>query len=125
MAARHIMRKEDDAIAGTDGEMAEAWETANAAFHGALVAACGSRWLLRIRAGLLDLCERYRRMAAFQELGTRPLREEHDAIAAAVLARDAEAACTLTTAHYRLTPVVIENSTRAAGAPPDARLREP
>ena len=125
VAARHIIRKEDDAIAGADGEVPESWEAANTAFHLALVAACGSRWLLRIRSGLHDLCERYRRKAVFQEVGSRALRNEHDSIADAVLARDAEVACALTKAHFQVRVRVIENSVRERGVQPAAVSQGP
>ncbi|MDU8944009.1 GntR family transcriptional regulator [Ovoidimarina sediminis] len=103
VAASYIMRKEDMALPGTRGGVPDSWERANTEFHEALVAACGSAWLLKIREGLQELCERYRRASVYQELGSRNLGAEHAEIAEAVLARDTERACALTERHFALT----------------------
>lgn len=102
VAASYIMRKEDAALATLD-HVPDSWESANAAFHTALVAACGSRWLMRARTALHDHCERYRRAAIVHRLGSRDLGAEHAAIAEAALARDADRACELTERHFALT----------------------
>lgn len=103
VAAAYIMAKEDEALTKAEGELPDSWERANAEFHAALVSACGSAWLLRIRSGLHDLCERYRRASVYLKMGARDLKTEHASIAEAVLARDAERACTLTEQHFALT----------------------
>jgi DNA-binding GntR family transcriptional regulator len=101
VAAGYLMAKED-AVLSADG-VTDRWEAANTAFHTAMVAACGSRWLLNVRAGLHDQCARYRRASVFQKRGERDLGAEHRAIAEAVLARDADRACALTERHFALT----------------------
>lgn len=99
VSASYLMSKADrETSPGTD-----AWEQANTAFHGAMVAACGSRWLLRVRDSLQILAERYRRLSVGSVRSTRDLGSEHEAIARAVLERDVETACDLTTAHYAKT----------------------
>lgn len=103
VAAAYIMAKEDDALAKADGELPETWEAANAEFHTALVSACGSAWLLKIRSGIHDLCERYRRASVYLKMGARDLRSEHAEIAEAALARDADKTCALTETHFALT----------------------
>jgi DNA-binding GntR family transcriptional regulator len=103
VAASYIMRKEDAGLAGARDSVPDSWERANAEFHSAMVAACGSRWLLRVRNSLHDLCERYRRASVYQRLGTRDLSAEHAAIVDAVLARETEQACLLTERHFALT----------------------
>lgn len=103
VAAAYLMKKEDAALSRGLPRIPDSWERANAAFHLAMVSACGSRWLLWARDGLHDLCERYRRASVYQKLGQRDLASEHAAIAAAVLARDADRACALTEAHYATT----------------------
>ena len=100
VAASYIMRKEDAALVASGGVVSDGWERANAAFHAAMVAACGSHWLLRTRDALQDQCERYRRASVHRERGARALNTEHAEIAEAVLARDAEQACTLTRRHF-------------------------
>ena len=102
VAASYIMKKEDTALVAT-GNVSDNWESANAAFHAALVSACGSRWLLHTRNGLQDQCERYRRASIHREHGERALNTEHGEIADAVLARDRDRAATLTRRHFERT----------------------
>lgn len=103
VSAAHRMKKADAALAAGREETLDAWEATNAAFHTTMVDACGSRWLLHVRSGLNDQCERYRRAAVHLKRGLRDLGAEHAAIAEAVLARDAEHACLLVTRHYGAT----------------------
>lgn len=105
VSATYLMSKADrETSPGTD-----AWEQANTAFHGAMVAACGSRWLLRVRDGLQTLAERYRRLSVGSVRSTRDLGREHEGISKAVLDRDAETACELTMAHYSKTEEELRN----------------
>lgn len=103
VAAAYILAKEDAALSKAVDAVPDSWERANARFHSALVAACGSVWLLRVRSGLHDLCERYRRTAVYHRLGSRDVAAEHAAIADAALARDADRVCALTERHFALT----------------------
>ncbi|MEZ5934643.1 MAG: FCD domain-containing protein [Alphaproteobacteria bacterium] len=103
VAAGYLMGKEDAALSATADRVTDRWEAANTAFHTAMVAACGSRWLLNVRAGLHDQCARYRRASVYQKRGERDLGAEHRAMAEAVLARDADLACDLTERHFALT----------------------
>ncbi|NNG03465.1 MAG: GntR family transcriptional regulator, partial [Inquilinus sp.] len=77
VAASYIMAKEDAALSHAHGRVPDSWEQANSNLHLSLVSACGSNWLLKVRAGLHDLCERYRRAAVYQMLGSRDLASEH------------------------------------------------
>jgi DNA-binding GntR family transcriptional regulator len=72
-----------DAIGGFDE-----WEVRNREFHEALVCACSSGWLRRMRAVLYQLAERYRRLSAFEGAPPQELHDEHAEIYAAVMARD-------------------------------------
>lgn len=110
VAASYLMEKEDRALAGVGETAPDSWEQANGKFHFALVSACGSRWLLRVRAGLHDLCERYRRVSVNQRLNSRDLAAEHAAIAKAALARDIERTCALTEQHFALTAAALTGS---------------
>ncbi|PQO24899.1 GntR family transcriptional regulator [Rhodobacteraceae bacterium WD3A24] len=103
VSAAYRMEKADAELAASGSETLDRWEETNDAFHHAMVAACGSNWLLRIRKNLHDQCERYRRASVYLRRGDRNLRSEHKAIAEAVLARDTERACALTQAHYART----------------------
>jgi len=113
VAAAYIMAREDKALADRGGPVPDSWERANASFHAALVAACGSKWLLWMRAHLHDLCERYRRSAVSQSAGGRPLLEEHRELAAAALDRNADAVCDLTERHYSRTAQIFEQKVRS------------
>lgn len=102
VSAAYRMQKADAALSGGDPDL-DRWEAANEAFHLAMVAACGSNWLLRIRKNLHDQCERYRRASVYLRRGTRDLGAEHGEILRAVLSRDTVRAADLTEAHYAAT----------------------
>lgn len=103
VAASYLMKKQDKALQLSKSSVPDSWENANTAFHSAMVAACGSQWLLKVRASLHDQCARYRRASVYQKLGQRDLDKEHQEITAAILARDVDLACELTTRHFALT----------------------
>lgn len=103
IAATYIMAKEDKALATSAGTVPDSWEEANAAFHTALVSACASGWLMRVRSGLQDLCERYRRASLSRRGSARQLGVEHAAISEAALARDQDRACALLRQHFETT----------------------
>lgn len=100
VAAHYVLKKEDEALKKLTGAVPDSWEVANADFHLATVEACGSNWLLHIRASISDLCERYRRTSLFQNRDARDLDTEHAEIAEAVLDRDASVACKRIEAHF-------------------------
>jgi len=110
VAAAYLMNKADSALTDQTS-VPDEWERANAAFHTAMVDACGSHWLLRTRAMLQDLCERYRRASLRDQSDTRDLAGEHAGIAEAVLARETERACELTRRHFDLTAANLDVAT--------------
>lgn len=81
-------------------------------FHVALVAGCGSRWIMRISAQLFDAAERYRLLAA-AEIPERLELDEHRAIVEACVVRNAPLAADLIEAHYGKTFAVIMGSANA------------
>lgn len=100
-----------------DSEAGAAWEGRHRAFHHALIAACGSPWLLRFHAQLVDHSQRYRRIRMFRAQPAEPARnveEEHRAIMDAVLARDAERAAKLLAAHLGRTAEIVKACWEAA-----------
>ena len=108
VAATYLMNKEDEALLASGDGVSDAWESANAEFHAAIIAACGSKWLLQMRDHLQDMCERYRRSSISQSIrkkliSNRDVGKEHAAISNAVLSRNAELACRLTESHYMKT----------------------
>jgi GntR family transcriptional regulator, carbon starvation induced regulator len=73
-------------------------------FHMAMLAACGSRWLLDVSAKLFDWTQRYQNLAMRHDLvATRDVAREHDELVEAILARDARRAIDLLNAHVRET----------------------
>lgn len=97
--------------AGNPQRMNEGWSAAHAAYHEALVAACDSPWLLRLRGILYAQSERYRRLSVPLAGVARDLDREHREIMEAALARDARRAGVLMTEHIELTTrVLLERS---------------
>lgn len=94
-----------------DHATAEVWERQHRAFHHALVAACGSDWLMRFWNELADHSERYRkiRLLNYRSLAAdvRDVNIEHLAIAEAVMKRDAEKAVELMNSHLARTQAAV------------------
>lgn len=116
VSAAYRMQKADVALSGGSPDL-DRWEAANEAFHLAMVAACDSNWLLRIRKSLHDQCERYRRASVYLRRGKRDLGAEHAAILSAVLDRDIAAAADLTEAHFAATAENLAEDFTARDAP--------
>jgi DNA-binding GntR family transcriptional regulator len=99
VGAAYGLAKADTALRAEEIDVEE-WERANRAFHTALVSACGSVWLLKMRDLLNAQCERYRRVSIHRTRAGRDLHAEHQAIATAAVQRDAAAAVARTEAHF-------------------------
>ena len=97
-------------------DLGDDWMIAHAKFHAALVAACDSPWLLRIREQLFVQGERYRRINVRMSRADRDLRAEHSALAQAILGRDVKLATDLMTEHLRLTEVLTLQSLKLQDA---------
>ncbi|WP_228000487.1 GntR family transcriptional regulator [Nocardia australiensis] len=88
VAAHHLLTlRERDVLDG--GVRGDGWFAAHEAFHGALVAGCGSRRIIAITSQLRAETELYRRWAAplLYEFDRDPA-AEHQALVDAALARD-------------------------------------
>jgi GntR family transcriptional regulator, carbon starvation induced regulator len=103
VAAYYRMQLAEKRVAAGETEATADWEVRNREFHDALVAACDSQWLMRLRSLLYDHSRRYRSYS----LTTGALRQdsalEHKLLTDAILARDIDRACTLIGKHYRST----------------------
>jgi len=77
------------------------WEQRNHRFHAALVAACGSPWLMRLRQTVFDQHERYRRLSRVKTVRTRDISREHRELMEAALARDLDKAARVMEAHVQ------------------------
>jgi DNA-binding GntR family transcriptional regulator len=93
-------------------DLGDDWMEAHARFHGALVSACDSPWLLRIREQLFAQGERYRRINARMSNADRDLRVEHSTLARAILGRETKLATELMTEHLKLTETLTLQSLR-------------
>lgn len=93
-----------------NGSVAPEWEARHRSFHDALVAACGSDWLLHFRAILGDQWARYRQLCIRYTRRDRNVLVEHRAIAEAAVAREADDAVYLMSKHIRLSTQIILES---------------
>jgi len=104
---------------------ASLWELRHRSFHHALVAGCGSPWLLRLHGQLVDQSERYRKIRILHHLESqaqvRDVNAEHQAVMEAVLRRDAAQAVALMTQHL----VATSNATARLMAPPSTLETKP
>jgi GntR family carbon starvation induced transcriptional regulator len=107
VAAQHTLGKLDQALKGGAPPAFALWEAKNQELHDALVSACGSPWLLRLRGVLYDQHQRYRWLSIQQKVVPRDVAREHKALVAATLARDVERASALSAEHIRETARVI------------------
>ena len=97
------MRAQDDPKRYSD-----AFAAAHNAYHEALVSACSSQWLLKLRTLLSSQHERYRWISRpLAKVERENLHLEHANIAEATLARNADLAVRLMTEHLELTANII------------------
>ncbi len=83
------------------------WEKLHREFHNAVIAACGSHWLLGFCEQLVDQADRYRQLAAAVSYPKRNERNEHQALMEAALDRDADRAVEVQRAHIRKTADIV------------------
>jgi GntR family transcriptional regulator, carbon starvation induced regulator len=104
-----------------DGTGNEAWMQAHGEFHAALAGAAGSPTLARLREQLYDASELYRYWSAHlpHDSVRGGVTEEHKAICDAALARDADRAVELLTAHLYATAEQLASSATATIDPTD------
>jgi GntR family carbon starvation induced transcriptional regulator len=76
-------------------------------FHTALIAACGSRWIVGFAEMLFDNARRYQALSIRSPTHPRDVEGEHRAIMDAVLARDADLAVRLHTEHISRTQEIV------------------
>lgn len=90
--------------------VSEAWADVHRRFHAALVAACDSPWLLRLREILFVQSERYRRVSVPLNRAGRDLHAEHKQIADAAIARDGDRATAALREHLETTTRILIGS---------------
>ena len=91
-------------------QMLDEWDQRHQAFHSAIVAGCGSQYLLQMRERLFDLAARYRfiwlRKTVLSVEMLEDKHDQHQTLTEAILARDAARASELMRQHL-LTPIPI------------------
>lgn len=114
VAALYALRRQTRREEGDVDEL----KTRHHAFHRALLAACGSDWLLDFFERLYAATERYRIPALLSAGPTkRDIDAEHGEIADAVLARDTALAEALLRDHYLRTAATIRSGMAPTGSP--------
>jgi len=83
------------------------WDHGHAIFHAALVAACDSPWLLRLREQLYAQSHRYQRLSLSMTSPRRDSQREHAELMDAVLRRDQDLAAKLMLEHLRRTAEIV------------------
>jgi DNA-binding GntR family transcriptional regulator len=106
LAAEHRLRGQVVVVGADEPKLNPVWVKTHAAFHTALVAACGSRRLLALHAQLYEQSERYRGLSLHVE-APRNVTDEHADIVGYALARDADALIRTTVEHLRKTTDLI------------------
>lgn len=97
-------------IFASDGTLSEAWDAANAAFHHALYACCGSPILMSFCDLLRERFGRYRRLWARYGNTASTTAKDHQTLLTAVIARDAASISPLMHDHFnRTVRTILEN----------------
>ncbi len=103
LSSFHQLSRTPPLLDGNGRRLSADWNRLHRGFHDALLGACDSPWLMRLRAMLFAQSERYHRLSVPIALAERDVDGEHRAIMEAVIARDAEQAVTLLTSHMTRT----------------------
>lgn len=110
VAAAHRLRGTPQRASSEDPSLSDDWVDQHAAFHAALVSACGSERLLDFHAQLYEQSERYRGLSVHVE-SDRDVAREHQDIVDAALAHDADRLVSLVLQHLRTTTeLIVERS---------------
>nr|WP_323783003.1 FCD domain-containing protein [Amylibacter sp.] len=110
--------------ANDPARVSEAWSESHRRFHEALVGACDSPWLLKLRELLFAQSERYRSVSVPLDTHKRDVTAEHKAIAQAAIARDSKAAVLAMREHLQQTTrILVEANVMEDGPNPAAPPR--
>jgi DNA-binding GntR family transcriptional regulator len=85
------------------------WEPLHRDFHRALIAGCGSRWLLGFCEQLADQHHRYRRLSAPRAFAKRGVKTEHQQLMEAAIDGRADEAVALLRSHFERTAKIIRD----------------
>lgn len=109
LARAHLLNKLESSDASE--QLLDEWDRRHQAFHSAIVAGCGSQYLLQMRERLFDLAARYRfiwlRTTVLSVAMLEDKQRQHRRLTEAILARDAPLAGELMRQHLlTLIPVI-------------------
>lgn len=102
LIAYHRLSKVPGRLADGSDEINPEWERLHLAFHQSLIAACGSKWMLRFAEVLSDCADRYRHLSAAARV-ERDVPREHEEIMEAVIRRRTQMAISLLNDHMTRT----------------------
>ena len=114
LASAHRLRRAP-MMSTAERWLAPEWVERHAAFHAALVGACGSRRLLDLHAQLYQQSERYRGLSV-HVARVRDVEGEHQALVDMAMDRNADRLVELALAHVRRTTALIVDAVRDASA---------
>jgi DNA-binding GntR family transcriptional regulator len=107
--AHHRLAKAPRSLATDRFEDNPEWEPLHRAFHRALIAGCGSRWLLGFCEQLADQHHRYRRLSAPRAFAKRGVKSEHQQLLEAALQGRVDDAVALLRQHFERTAKIIRD----------------
>jgi DNA-binding GntR family transcriptional regulator len=110
VAVRHRLSNTPRSDPEDPSRTSEAWAELHAQFHATLIKGCEIEVLQQVCSTLYDATELYRRWSRPASDQPRDVDAEHDGIVEAVLARDAELAVQLLTAHTTRTAAILLQS---------------
>lgn len=119
VAAAHRMERLQRSPSDPEARVSQDWNQAHGEFHEALVSACPSEWLHRMRRLLYEQSERYRRLSVPLDTDHRDVQDEHRRIMDAALQRDEATALQELERHLLATTQIILRSPllQGEGAP--------
>jgi len=107
--AHHRLAKAPRSLSADHFEDNPEWEPLHRAFHRALIAGCGSRWLLGFCEQLADQHHRYRRLSAPRAFAKRGVKTEHQQLMEAAIDGRADEAVALLKQHFERTARIIRD----------------
>lgn len=114
--AHHRLAQAPRSLSDSRFEDNPAWEPLHRAFHRALIAGCGSRWMLAFCEQLADQHHRYRRLSAPRAFAKRAVKSEHQQLMDAALAGRADEAVGLLKTHFERTAKIIRDDPKLFSA---------
>ena len=117
VAAHHALKLQAARVPRKTDDTRPLLETKHQEFHSALIAACGSKWLLDFSQKLYVETQRYRHptLTTSGDKGGRDVAGEHEQLMRATVARDSKAACRLLREHLERTAHDLEARLNQAG----------